>query len=122
MARVRSRNTQPELRLRRELWHRGFRYRLKSNLPGTPDLVLPKFKVAIFVDGCFWHGCPKHYRAPVTNVEFWTRKYQINIARDRHVDGKLVGQGWKVLRFWEHQISQDIEKVIAHILRTCQPL
>ncbi|MEK6251657.1 MAG: very short patch repair endonuclease [Actinomycetota bacterium] len=103
MARVRSSNTKPELTLRRELWRRGLRYRLGVRLPGRPDICFIGRRVAVFVDGCFWHGCPDHYTAPRQNWEFWQAKLERNMERDRRVDRELQDAGWSVLRLWEHQ-------------------
>lgn len=113
MAAVRSRNTKPELRLRREIWRSGGRYFTAEGwrkltgrwLPGSPDLVFPSAAVVVFVDGCFWHGCPEHYRAPAERHEFWARKLAENQDRDRRVTEVLVGQGWKVIRIWEHRVT-----------------
>lgn len=109
MARVRSRNTAPELALRRALWAQGKRYRLHADLPGTPDLVFITPKLAVFVDGCFWHGCPVHYTAPAANSGFWQAKLERNLARDRHVDQALSAAGWSVLRIWEHEIRESLD-------------
>lgn len=104
MARVRSRDTSPEVALRRELWHGGWRYRTHVALPGTPDLVFHRRRVAVFVDGCFWHGCPEHYRAPAANAEFWVAKVERNSRRDARVDAALAAAGWRVVRVWEHEV------------------
>jgi DNA mismatch endonuclease (patch repair protein) len=116
MARVRSRNTGLELMLRRVLWRSGLRYRLNLKLPGTPDVVFANDKLAVFIDGCFWHACPTHYRAPATNVAFWRDKYDRNSKRDQHVNECLRSDGWTVLRIWEHEIIQDIDKAVARIV------
>ncbi|WP_255251850.1 very short patch repair endonuclease [Nitrosomonas ureae] len=82
MSSVRGTNTKPELLLRKALWRRGLRYRLNSALPGKPDIVLARYKIAIFVDGCFWHSCPVHGSLPETNMPFWKNKIARNIERD----------------------------------------
>ncbi|ABX15969.1 very short patch repair endonuclease [Burkholderia multivorans] len=115
MARVRSRNTAPELALRRALWHQGLRYRLTPKLPGTPDLCFVTKRVAIFVDGCFWHGCPQHYSAPAQNAEFWSHKVASNITRDRKADAALEAEGWTVMRVWEHELKSHLADVVARI-------
>lgn len=115
MARVRSKNTLPEIALRRALWRLGFRYRLHSALPGSPDIVLPRYRTALFVDGCFWHGCPDHYRAPITNGGFWSAKLERNLRRDAKADGDLVAMGWHVVRIWEHEIRADLDGVSRRI-------
>lgn len=107
MARVRNKNTAPETLLRKALWSQGLRYRLRPKLPGTPDLAFPGAKVAVFVDGCFWHGCPAHYTKPVRNAEFWDKKLQVNLARDRRADDELKALGWTVVRVWGHELKED---------------
>lgn len=118
MARVRTKDTAPELLLRRALWHAGIRYRLRARLPGSPDLVVPRAMVAIFVDGCFWHGCPDHYKLPATNCSFWQNKLEKNHARDNLANQTLADQGWTVLRFWEHEVIAHVDIVLARIQST----
>ena len=115
MARVRNKDTEPEMALRRALWRSGLRYRLRPKLPGTPDLAFPRSKVAIFVDGCFWHGCPEHYTAPGSNVAFWAEKIARNRRRDDDVNRSLGRLGWKVLRFWEHEVQDELSMVLERI-------
>lgn len=105
MARVRSRNTKPELRLRRAIWGLGLRYRVATGLPGRPDLVFGRARVCVFVDGCFWHRCPAHYRAPATNRDFWAAKAQRNVERDRLVDHALQELGFTVVHIWSHDLA-----------------
>lgn len=103
MALVRSKNTRPELALRRAIFSRGIRYRLHpANLPGKPDLVLPRFRAVILINGCFWHwhGCARS-RMPVSNIEYWTQKIQRNQERDRIHYAALRAQGWRILIVWE---------------------
>jgi DNA mismatch endonuclease (patch repair protein) len=116
MSRIKGRDTGPEVRLRKELWRRGLRYRLKSRLLGRPDIVVPRAKVAVFVDGCFWHGCPVHGVAPKNNAAFWAAKIGRNKARDESVSRKLAAAGWMVLRFWEHEILTSPEGVTEAII------
>lgn len=104
MSRIKGRDTKPEVTLRKELWRLGFRYRLRSKLPGKPDLVFPKYRAVLFVDGCFWHGCPRHMVRPKTNYSFWADKVRQNKARDRRVNKILKNNGWRVIRVWEHDI------------------
>jgi len=118
MARVRSRNTGLELLFRRALWKLGLRYRLNAKLPGAPDVAFMTERLAVFVDGCFWHACPDHYRAPATNVEFWRAKHDRNSKRDRHVNRCLELEGWTVLRIWEHEIKQDKNKATDRVVRS----
>ena len=115
MSRIRGRDTGPEVLVRRALWLRGQRYRLHSALPGRPDIVFPRERIAVFIDGCFWHRCPVHFRKPATNAYAWEAKISGNVERDRQVDVRLIGEGWEVLRFWEHQVDESAAKVAAQI-------
>ncbi len=104
MGRVKSENTRPEIRVRRRLHALGYRFRLhRKDLPGKPDLTLPKHKTVIFVHGCFWHGHPgcKHAALPASNHEYWQAKIGRNAARDRKNQQLLAEQGWRVLVLWE---------------------
>ena len=120
-----AKNTGPELKLRLALWRLGFRYRVNDKcLPGTPDIVLPKYHTVIFIHGCFWHGhrdC-KFYTTPKTNTEFWTAKVARNQERDQVVWRQLEAKGWSVIIVWECQLKkaaldESIGRVRAEILR-----
>jgi len=120
MRAIRSRDTVPELALRRLLYAAGLRYRVdRAPLPGLrrrADIVFGRAKVAVFVDGCYWHGCPEHYVPPKTNPEYWNPKIAGNMARDRDTDARLAAVGWLVLRFWAHQDAAECaEEVIEAI-------
>jgi len=116
MARVRNRDTAAELTLRSALWHAGLRYRLSApKLCAKPDLVFPRQRIAVFVDGCFWHGCPQHYTLPKSRPEFWTAKLTDNVSRDRRQTASLRKEGWTVLRFWEHELRSSLHEVLATI-------
>lgn len=115
MARVRGVDTGPEMALRRALWHAGLRYRVRPDIVGRPDLAFVGRKIAVFVDGCFWHGCQEHYKAPATNVTFWSEKIARNRKRDREVEIALGGLGWTVLRYWEHEVKGDLASVVDRI-------
>jgi DNA mismatch endonuclease (patch repair protein) len=117
MSHIRGRNTKPEVVIRKRLWAKGLRYRLHSDLPGRPDIVFPGKKVAVFVDGCFWHRCPDHYQAPSNNSNFWKKKISGNVAHDVVVNHKLEEVGWRVLRFWEHEVRSDLERVVSMIVQ-----
>lgn len=109
MARVRQKNTVPELVVRRLLHSWGFRYRLHvTNLPGCPDIVMPRHRKIIFVHGCFWHGHPRCKRAslPLTNKKFWREKIEGNKKRDRLIVRRLRHSGWQVLTVWQCQIGK----------------
>src|SRR5262249_30770296 len=105
MSRIRGKDTGPELALRRALWKSGLRFRVHYALPGRPDIAFPVKKVAVFVDGCFWHGCPEHGVKPRSNVHFWADKLKKNTARDQAVAKALEKLGWKIVRFWEHEVE-----------------
>lgn len=115
MSRIKGRNTTPEVLLRKSLWAIGLRYRLHAKLPGKPDIVFTKIKVAVFIDGCFWHCCPIHGVKPKSNANFWKTKLKGNVMRDRKTERELQQQGWHVLRFWEHQIEDELEKAVSEI-------
>lgn len=122
MSRARRRDTKPEMLVRREAHHRGLRYRVDASLPGIPrrraDMVFAGPKVAVFVDGCFWHSCPEHTSIPKSNHDWWVRKLDANRARDRETDAHLTGLGWTVLRFWEHE---DPVAAVDHVERAVRP-
>ena len=85
------------------------------DLPGKPDFVFNECRLAVFVDGCYWHGCPKCYRPPQSNTGYWSEKYKRNKNRDRRVSAKLRRSGWKVLRIWEHEVKSSPQKVVRKI-------
>jgi len=107
MSRQRRRDTAPEIALRAELHRAGLRFRVDHLLPGIPrrrgDVVFTRARLAVFVDGCFWHACPDHATTPGTRKEWWTEKLRKNVERDRDTDRRLLRGGWAVLRFWEHE-------------------
>ncbi len=112
----RSRDTAPELALRRELHRRGLRFRVNVPVPGMPrrtiDLAWKGRKIAVFVDGCFWHGCPQHCTMPKTNADFWSTKIALNIERDSETRGRLREHGWVVISCWEHEaVLESADKV-----------
>jgi DNA mismatch endonuclease (patch repair protein) len=117
----RSRDTAPELALRRELHSRGMRYRVATApLPGVRrrvDIEFPRAKVVVFVDGCFWHGCPEHHRLPKTHTDYWAGKVEGNAARDRQTTQLLEEAGWTVLRFWEHEPVAEVADVVERVVR-----
>lgn len=119
MSRIRAANTKPEKLLRLALWHDSIRYRKNwRKLPGTPDIAITKYKIAVFVDGDFWHA-KDHQKSPgeqvKTNKEFWTKKLTRNVERDKEVNDQLIAGGWLVLRFWESDIKKDIRAVVNEI-------
>ncbi|MFV2105893.1 very short patch repair endonuclease [Micromonospora sp. LOL_015] len=99
-------STKPELLLRRELHRRGLRFRIHdARLPGRPDVVFTRARLAVFVDGCFWHRCPEHGTLPRNNRDWWQAKLDRNVARDRAKDAALADLGWAVLHVWEHEAT-----------------
>ena len=109
MRRIKGRDTSAEILLRKSLWARGLRgYRIGvSTLPGRPDVAFARAKVAVFVDGCYWHGCPAHCRMPSSNRPYWERKIQRNMERDKAHVRALRKAGWRVIRLWEHQVRKN---------------
>ncbi len=111
----RSTDTLPELGLRRNLHRRGLRFRIGLRLRTPfgwvrPDIVFTKRKVAVFVDGCFWHACPEHLVHSLTNQTYWRTKLDSNVRRDAHVTAALAAGGWRVLRIWEHDVKESSER------------
>ena len=125
MSQVRSKDTRPEIAVRQGLWHRGYRYRLhRKDLPGSPDLVFGPAKVAVFIDGDFWHGNAWKVREMSSladlfpsNTEWWVNKIEGNMARDQRVTAELQDLGWLVVRFWESDILTNPEEVVEFIAR-----
>lgn len=111
------RDTTTELAVRRILHARGLRYRVDfAPVPGLrrrADIVFTRARIAVFIDGCFWHGCPVHATHPKQNSDYWGPKLAANIARDADTNALLVAAGWAVLRFWEHQTPEDVAERIA---------
>lgn len=123
MSGIKGKNTQPELKVRKYLHGRGLRYKLHANeLPGKPDLVLPKFKAVIFVHGCFWHqhvGC-KYAAQPQTRAEFWNLKLSENVKRDSYQVAALEEMGWRVFVIWECELQGDTSKLNSLFLNIIQ--
>ena len=117
MSRIKGKNTGPEVKLRKLLFAHGIRgYRVHYDLSGKPDIVFVKKKLAIFIDGCFWHKCPVCFRVPETRKEFWMKKIQSNIDRDKKVNEQLKNDGWTVIRIWEHEIKKEPENAVKKII------
>lgn len=116
MSAQRSKDTAPEIAVRRALHALGLRYRVHTqpvaSLRRKADVVFPRAKVAVFIDGCFWHGCPTHGVRPSTNTEWWLWKLQRNQARDADTNRLLESTGWTVLRFWEHESPRDAADLV----------
>lgn len=116
----RGRDTSPELAVRHRIHAMGLRYRVDFAPIGgrrRADIVFPRQRIAVFIDGCFWHGCPQHATVPKRNAEYWVPKLQRNIQRDRETDLLLRKANWRVLRFWEHEDPDSIAQTIARTVR-----
>lgn len=126
MSRQGSRDTAPEVAVRRLLHAAGMRYRVNVPVPGMPrrtiDIVFVRAKVAVFMDGCFWHGCPEHATHPKANAEWWRAKLDKNMARDLETTRHLRSAGWTVLRFWEHEPVTDVARRISESVTTARTL
>lgn len=121
MSQIKGKNTKPEMLVRKFLHANGFRYRLHvKDLPGKPDIVLPKYKTAIFVHGCFWHGhegC-RYYVVPKTKTEWWLNKINGNIANDKKAIKALKKQGWRIIAIWECNLrSKKLARTLSSLLR-----
>ncbi|RMG34064.1 MAG: very short patch repair endonuclease [Methanobacteriota archaeon] len=122
MSKIRGKNTKPELQVRKLLWNSGYRYRIHYPIQGMtkvirPDIAFPNKKIAIFIDGCFWHACPKCYREPKSNVDFWKKKISRNKERDREDTENLEQLEWTIIRIWEHEIKESLDDVVMKIIR-----
>ena len=116
MSSIKGKNTKPETTIRKILWSQGFRYRIHDrSIIGTPDISSKKEKLAIFIDGCFWHGCKRCYKEPKSNVGFWRKKILDNRKRRNEVRFQLRKEGWMVLEFWEHEVNQEPQKILEKI-------
>lgn len=118
MASIKGKNTKPELLIRKILWSKNKRYRIHDKtIFGTPDISNKRKKIAVFIDGCFWHGCKSCYKEPLTNVEYWRNKIEHNKKRRLLVTENLHSDKWRVLEFWEHEVIQKPQKVANEISR-----
>lgn len=119
MASVGSRDTGPEMRVRRALHAAGLRFRTHAkDLPGKPDVLLPGRGIAVFIHGCFWHGCPRHYREPGSNASFWRAKIARNRQRDARVARELRRQGWSVLVVWQHDVAGGVNRILRRAAKS----
>ena len=118
----RGRNTTPEVAVRSALHRAGFRFRIHyralNGVRGDIDVAFPRQRLAVFIDGCFWHGCPTHATRPATNVDWWREKLDGNIRRDVGTNAALKEAGWTVLRFWEHVPAAEVVKAVSDRLPT----
>lgn len=117
MARVRQQGTDIEIALRRALFRAGLRYRVSYVVSEQPrrvaDIAFPRLKIAVFVDGCFWHGCPEHASWPKQNASYWRNKIETNRLRDADTNARLTDMGWTILRFWEHVSPEEAAKAVG---------
>ena len=124
MSRQRRTDTKPEMKVRVILHAAGLRYRVNAVLPGLSrrraDMLFTRARLAIFIDGCFWHSCPVHATAPRANADWWTAKLAGNVARDRATEAHLSSLGWTVLRFWEHESPYEVAERIIDAYRAAQ--
>jgi len=125
MSRTAQRDNLRERELRSELHRRGLRFRVHRRVLHDTrrlvDIIFPASRTAVFVDGCFWHGCPRHGTWPKNNAEWWRQKITANVARDRDTDNKLTAIGWNVIRVWEHETTAVAADRIEATVRTCLP-
>lgn len=117
MANIRGADTLPERAVRRALWATGLRYRKNVRVDGVrADIVFRKSQVLVFLDGCFWHGCPKHFVLARRNRGFWLTKLRENVSRDRQQTIWLESRGWRVLRYWEHDVADRLGEIVTSIM------
>lgn len=116
MTHIRSTNTKIESDVTKALWERGYRFRKNvKSLPGKPDIAIKKYKIVIFLDSCFWHKCPEHFKKPKSNLEYWEPKIKRNIERDAEINQYYKNNNWHILRIWEHSIKSDFQNSISTI-------
>lgn len=118
MRAIKNKDSKIETEFRKCLWTKGIRYRKNcNNYFGKPDIILKKYKIVVFIDSCFWHGCKDHCRLPSTNKDYWNKKIKNNKIRDNKVTSYYIEKNWKVLRFWEHDIKKNKDDCINNILQ-----
>jgi DNA mismatch endonuclease (patch repair protein) len=118
MSRIRSKDTKPEMIVRKYLHSKGFRFRLhRKDLPGRPDIVFPKYKTVVFIHGCFWHGHQNctYFKIPKTNADWWLQKINRNIENDKKAKQHLKKEGWNVIDIWECDLKNNSKKILARI-------
>ncbi|MFE5324213.1 very short patch repair endonuclease [Paenibacillus sp. NPDC056579] len=116
MSSIKGKNTKLEQSISKAIWRKGFRFRKNvRSLYGKPDISIKKYKVVIFIDSCFWHGCRQHYKPPTKNLEYWSQKIERNIQRDKEVSNYYLENNWSLIRVWEHDIKIDHERIINQI-------
>tara|TARA_Y100001958_G_scaffold107799_1_gene75594 strand:- start:2577 stop:2990 length:414 start_codon:yes stop_codon:yes gene_type:complete len=122
MRRMPTRDSKPEIKIRKVLYSLGLRYRVhQKHLPGKPDISFGPAKVAVFVDGCFWHNCPDHGTIPKSNRDWWVEKFKKNRERDKRKDRELRQIGWEPIHIWEHEDPEEASKYIARVVSQRTP-
>lgn len=121
MRAVKSQDSKMEVAFRSALWRVGLRfYKNVKTLPGKPDIVFPKKKLVVFLDSCFWHGCPQHLRKPVSNTDYWQAKFERNRRRDAQVNAYYRENNWRIVRIWEHELKTDFAGKVAQVAQLAQ--
>lgn len=122
MRAVKGKDTTLETRVRSALWRLGLRFRKNvASLPGKPDIAFTRKKVVVFIDSCFWHGCPRHLRRPQSNQDYWEAKIDGNRQRDAQIDAAYSEMSWRVIRIWEHELKEDFHHCLARIVDLVDP-
>ena len=117
MQAIKAQNTKLENLVANFLWQKGYRFRKNvKDLEGKPDIAIKKYKLVIFIDSCFWHKCPLHYKAPMTNFEFWENKISKNQQRDNYITEYYLMKKWNILRIWEHELREDFDKTLQKVI------
>ena len=114
MSAIKSQKTRPENILKKSLRGNGFSF--QPGLYGKPDFADKKRRIAVFIDGCFWHKCSKHYREPKSNKRYWREKIERNVSRSKEVTKRLKEEGWKVIRIWEHDVENNLDRTLKKLL------
>lgn len=116
MTHIKSTNTKIEKDITKALWNLGYRFRKNvKGLPGKPDIAIKKYKVVIFLDSCFWHKCPEHFKKPKSNIEYWEPKIKRNVERDTEINSYYQQKDWHILRIWEHEVKKDFDNTLLKI-------
>ena len=116
MTHIKSTNTKIEKDITNALWNLGYRFRKNvKGLPGKPDIAIKKHKVVIFLDSCFWHKCPEHFKKPKSNLEYWEPNIKRNVERDAEINRYYQNKNWHILRIWEHEVKKDFDNTLAKI-------
>lgn len=116
MTHIKSTNTKIEKDITKALWNLGYRFRKNvKSLPGKPDIAIKKYKIVIFLDSCFWHKCPEHFKKPKSNLEYWEPKIKRNVERDTEINSYYQHKNWHILRIWEHEVKKDFDNTLIKI-------